>query len=383
MRSMGVPVLTRKLTTILIADVVGYSRLMARDEEGTHARLAAFLRDLLEPAITSHGGTLIKKTGDGVLAEFPSVVEGIRCAIEIQQGAADRNKGLPPEQHISFRIGVNIGDVIVDADDIYGDGINVAARLEGLADSGAIIVSRAVRDHVRDKLKLDFEDLGEQSVKNIARPVRAFRIQIGHTHGRQDARRRIGLRGVLAGAGVLGLGAATMGGLWWLKHPAASPTLPSASSTASSAPPVANVTRASRLSIVVLPFTNLSCAPREDYFADGITESLTTDLSRVLPGSFVVARGTAFGYRGKPIDTSQVSRDLNVRYVLRGSVLPAGDRVRVNAQLIDTQTDTELWAERFDKMRKDVLELQDQIVGRLSSAVGLQVVDIEAERSEL
>ena len=364
----------RKLTTILSADVAGYGRLMGRDEEGTHGRLAALYRELLDPAIDARRGTLVKRTGDGLLAEFASVVEAVRCAIEIQSGAAARNAGLPPDRHIAFRIGINLGDVIVEADDIFGDGVNIAVRLEGLAAPGGIVVSRAVRDHVRDRLNLSFADMGEQAVKNIARPVRAFRVRAADGAApdkREDGRRGL-RRGALAGAAALGVAMAIGGGWWWLKHPGALPAPWQAS-----APQLAP-----RLSIVVLPFANLSGDPRQDYFVDGVTESLTTDLSRALPGSFVVARGTAFTYKGRPVDAGQVGRDLNVRYLLEGSVVADGDRMRVNAQLIDARTNTELWAERFDNKRQDVLEIQDRIVGRLSRAVGLQLVAIEARRSE-
>src|SRR5438067_1646364 len=378
--SMEVAALQRKLTTILVADVAGYSRLMECDEEGTHARVSAFTRDVLDPAIGAHGGNLIKGTGDGVLAEFASVVEAVRCAIEIQQGATARNAGLPPDQHIAYRIGINSGDIIVEPDDIYGDGVNIAARLEALAEPGGIVVSRSVRDHVRDRLKLSFDDLGEQVVKNIPRPVRALRICVDaneslespHPIARGLSRRALRISAI-AFAVTLSIGLR----LWSLNHSdalsgAAKALLNRVSSPATLMP---------RLSIVVLPFTNLG-DPQQDYFVDGITDSLTTDFSRALPGSFVVARGTAFTYKGKPVDAGQVGRDLNVRYSLQGSVLTDGDQVRVNAQLIDAETNAQVWAERFDSKRKDVLEIQDRIVGRLSRAVGLELVDIEAKRSE-
>jgi adenylate cyclase len=376
--------LKRKLTTILSADVAGYSRLMGHDEEGTHARVAALGRELLEPAIDAHGGTLIKKTGDGLLAEFASVVEAVRYAIEVQQGAAERNAGFSPDQHIAFRIGINLGDVIVEAGDIFGDGVNVAVRLEGLAEPGGIVVSRAVREHVRDKLKLTFEDLGEQLVRNIARPVHAFHVRPeGSAPERTgNVRSRSLRRGALAAVAALAVAMVIQGAVWWTTHPGSLPALTAALSRVTWASQVARTDLAARLSIVVLPFANLSGDPQQEYFVDGITESLTTDLSRALPGSFVVARGTAFTYKGRPVDANQVGRDLNVRYLLEGSAMADGDRVRVNAQLIDAQTNTELWAERFDSQRKDMLEIQDQIVGRLSRAVGLRLVDIEARRSE-
>jgi adenylate cyclase len=375
--------LNRKLTTILSADVAGYSRLMGRDEEGTHARVAALSRELLEPTTEGHGGFLVKKTGDGLLAEFASVVEAVRCAIEIQRGAAERNAGLPPDQHIAFRIGINLGDVIVEADDIFGDGVNVAVRLEELAEPGGIVVSRSVRDHVRDRISLGFEDMGERPVKNIARPVRAFRVRDRNDAIEESPRKPHRLRrGALASAAALGAALAVAGGTWWLSDsgapPISTPPVPSLSAVALRA----GGEIAPRLSIVVMPFANLGGDPQQEYFIDGITESLTTDLSRALPGSFIVAGSTAFTYKDRPVDPSQVARDLNVHYLLEGSVMADGDRLRVNARLIDAPTNTELWAERFDRNRTGVLEVQDQIVGRLSRAVGLQMVEIEAGRSE-
>jgi class 3 adenylate cyclase/TolB-like protein/Flp pilus assembly protein TadD len=374
----------RRLTTILSADVAEYSRLMGRDEEGTHAGLAALGRELLAPAVDAHHGLVVKKTGDGLLAEFDSVVEAVRCAVDIQRGAAEWNAARPPDGRISFRIGINIGDVIAEAGDIFGDSVNIAARLEGLAEPGGIVVSRAVRDHVRDKLALDFEDLGEQRVKNIARPVRAFCVRTDGGTRRPDrnARRRNLRR--LALAGVAALGAVLMiGGGWrWLQEPDPPPAPTTAPPSVASAPPGVHAERGARLSIAVLPFVNLSGDPQREYLVDGITEGLTADLSRALPGSFVVARGTAFTYKGKPIDASAVGRDLDVRYVLEGSVFADDDRLRVIAQLIDARTNIELWGERFDYKRKDVLEVEDEIVGRLSRAIGLELVDIEAKRSE-
>jgi adenylate cyclase len=378
--------LKRKLITILCADVAGYSRLMGRDEEGTHARLVVLFRELLEPAIEAHGGTLIKKTGDGLLAEFASVVEAVRCAIEIQAGVAERNAGYVPDQNIAFRIGINLGDVIVDAGDVYGDGVNVAARLEGLAEPGGVVVSRSVRDHVQDKLQLHFEDMGEQLLRNIARPVRVFHIRTDGSAAQRN--RKIGPRGLLYGAtavvAALGVAVGIVGALGGLNnyHLGSLASLTAPLLKGSSVSQIAPAQLAPQLSIVVLPFSNLGGDQQQDYLVDGITDSLITDLSRALPGSFVVARGTAFTYKGRAVDIGQVGRDLNVRYLLQGSVIADADRVRVNAQLIESQTSTELWAERFDKKRQNVLEIQDQIVGRLSRAVGLQLVDIEARRSE-
>jgi TolB-like protein/class 3 adenylate cyclase/Tfp pilus assembly protein PilF len=327
---------TRRLAAILAADVVGYSRLMGVDEEGTHERVQAHLRDLVDPKIREHRGRIIKTTGDGVLAEFASVVDAVRCSGEIQRAMADRDLDLAEERRLRFRIGVNLGDVIADGDDIYGDGVNIAARLEGLAAPGGICISGTVRDHIGDRLPYTFEDMGEQSVKNIARPVRVY---------------------ALRPEGIAGL------------------PMVNVSPATSSSSPVA----APRLSIVVLPFTNLSDDREQQYFADGITEDLTTDLSR-LAGMFVISRNTAFTYRNKPIDTRQIGRELCVRYVLEGSVRRSGNLVRVNAQLIDAETDAHLWAERFDGDTADLFALQDEVTSRIAVALNLELVAAEAAR---
>jgi adenylate cyclase len=327
---------SRRLAAILAADVAGYSRLMGADEEGTHERLTAHLRELVEPKIREHSGRVVKNTGDGFLAEFPSVIGAVRCADEIQRAMADRDSGLAEERRIRFRMGINLGDVIADGDDIFGDGVNIAARLEGLAAPGGICVSGTVCDHIGDRLPYAFEDMGEQSFKNIRRPVRAFALR---AEGLADA----------------------------------SPA--DMASFAASPPPVA----APRVSIVVLPFTNLSSDPEQQYFADGITEDLTTDLSRIA-GALVISRNTAFTYRNKAIDTKQIGRELGVRYVLEGSVRRSADQIRVNAQLIDAEKDTQLWAERFDGTTSDLFALQDEITRRIAVALNLELVRAEAAR---
>jgi adenylate cyclase len=327
---------TRRLAAILAADVVGYSRLMGVDEEGTHERFKAHLSELVDPKIREHRGRIVKTTGDGVLAEFASVVDAVRCAGEIQRAMAGRDLDLVEECRLRFRIGVNLGDVIADGDDIYGDGVNIAARLEGLAAPGGICIAGTVRDHIGDRLPYAFEDMGEQSVKNIARSVRVY---------------------TLRPEGMAGL-----------------PTA-SASSATSSSPPVA----VPRLSIVVLPFTNLSDDREQQYFADGITEDLTTDLSR-LENMFVISRNTAFTYRNKPVDTKQIGRELGVRYVLEGSVRRSGNQVRVNAQLIDAETDSHLWAERFDRDTGDLFTLQNEVTARIAIALNIAMVAKEAAR---
>jgi adenylate cyclase len=326
---------TRRLAAILAADVAGYSRLMGADEEGTHERLQAHFRKLINPKIAQHRGRVVKNTGDGFLAEFASVVDAVRCAVEIQRGMADREPDVPEERRIRFRIGINVGDVIVEEHDIFGDGVNVAARLEALAEPGSICISRMVRDQIRDRLPYPFEDMGEQSVKNIARPVRVYALRF---------------QGVTA-------------------PPARAPP------TASSSPPGV----APRLSIVVLPFTNLSDDRDQQYFADGITEDLTVDLSR-LADMLVISRNTAFTYRNKAVDTRQIGRDLRVRYVLEGSVRRMGDKVRVTVQLIDAETDTHLWAERFDGDTSDLSILQDEVTRRIGNALGVELIAAEAAR---
>ena len=328
---------TRRLAAILAADVAGYSRLMGADEEGTHERLKAHLAELVDPKIREHHGRIVRTTGDGVLAEFASVVDAVRCAGEIQRAMADRDLDLAEERRLRFRIGLNLGDVIADGDDIYGDGVNIAARLEGLAAPGGVCVSGTVRDHIGDRLPYVFEDRGEQSVKNIARSVRVYAV---HAQG-------------VAG----------------------SPTA-SVSPTTSSSPPVA----APRLPIDVLPFANLSNDPEQQYFADGITEDLTTDLSRIAD-MLVISRNTAFTYRNKPIDTRQIGRELGVRYVLEGSVRRASSQVRVNAQLIDAESDAHLWADRFDGDTSDLFALQDEITSRIAVTLNLQLVRTEVGRT--
>jgi len=324
---------TRRLAAILAADVAGYSRLMGEDEEGTHERLKRHLGELVNPKITEHRGRVVKNTGDGFLAEFPSVIDAVRCAVEIQRGMPDREPEVPEERRIRFRVGVNLGDVIVEEHDIFGNGVNVAARLETLAEPGGICVSRVVRDQVRDRLDYAFEDLGERQVKNIARPVRVYGV-------RPEPPRALTAAGAVA-----------------IPQTAAAP----------------------RLSIVVLPFTNLSDDREQQYFADGITEDLTTDLSRIAD-LLVISRNTAFTYQGKRVDTRRIGRELGVRYVLEGSVRRSGSRVRVNAQLIDAEIDAHLWTERFNRDTADLFSLQDEITSRIANALGMELVAAEAAR---
>jgi adenylate cyclase len=327
---------TRRLTAILAADVAGYSRLMEADEEGTHERLKAHFEQLINPKIARHRGRIVKTTGDGMLAEFASVVDALRCAVEIQRAMIDRDAAIPEERRIKFRIGINLGDVIAEGEDIFGDGVNIAARLEALAEPAGICVSGTVHDQIRDKLPYRLDDLGEQSVKNIARPVRVYAL-------RPDS--------------IAALSAAS----------------------APLAAPISQPGVAPRLSIVVLPFANLSDDREQQYFADAITEDLTTDLSRIA-GSFVISRNTAFTYRGKPVDTKQIGRELGVRYVLEGSVQRLGNRVRITAQLVDAESDAYLWAERFAGDAADLFALQDEITSRIAVTLNLELIDAEAAR---
>jgi TolB-like protein/class 3 adenylate cyclase/tetratricopeptide (TPR) repeat protein len=317
----------RRLAAILAADVAGYSRLMGEDEEGTLAALKAIRRELGDPKIKEHRGRIVKTTGDGLLVEFSSVVDAVRCAVEVQREMAERNAAIPPARRIEFRMGINLGDIIKDGRDIYGDGVNVAARLEALAEPGGISVSRVVRDQVRDKLDFAFEDSGEQQVKNIARPVRVYRIPIAE----QVATRT----------------------------PLPLPEKPS---------------------LAVLPFQNMSGDPEQEYFADGIVEDITTGISR-LPWLFVIARNSSFTYKGKAVDVKQVARELGVRYVLEGSVRKAANRVRITGQLIDTTSGAHIWADRFDGALDDIFELQDQVASGVVGAIEPKLRQSEIERA--
>lgn len=326
---MSAEPLQRKLAAIFYADVAGYSRLTGEDEEGTHRRLSECL-DLMTEKIKGHAGKVLHYAGDAVLAEFGSVVDALTSAMEVQGEVGKKNKGLPEDRQLQFRIGINLGDVIVDRNEIYGDGVNVAARLETIAPPGETCISGTVYDAVGTKLRLTYEFLGEQQVKNIARPVRAYRVLLVDTP-------------------------------------------PPKSQAAPAAPTLENP------SIAVLPFANMSADPEQEFFADGITEDLITALSK-LSGLFVIARNSVFTYKGKPVDVKQVSRDLGVRYVLEGSVRKAGNRVRVTAQLIDASTGHHLWAERYDRELTDVFALQDEITTNVATALHVQLVEGEQAR---
>ena len=382
----------RRLAAILAADVTGYSRLMGADEEGTLERLKAHRRELVDPKIREHRGRIVKTTGDGMLVEFPSVVDAVRCAVEIQRAMTDRNVETPEDKRITFRTGINLGDVIIDHEDIYGDGVNIAARLEALAEPGGICISRVVRDQIRDKLPYPFEDMGEQSVKNIARPVRVFAmgaaavastpLVAAQAQPGPARHRMLPGRAVIAASLVTGIGIGVAA--WWAWPNADSSPVSVQVPTSPQSPPAVASTEAKaapRLSIVVLPFASLSNDPEQEYFADGITDDLTTDLSHI-SDSFVIARTTAFTYKGKPVDVKQIGRELGVRYVLEGSVRRAGDQVQVNVQLIDAESGAHIWADRFDTNRANLAKAQDNIVGRLARTLRLEIVEAAARRIE-
>ena len=355
---------TRKLAAILVADIVGYSRLAEADEDRTLSRLRGLRSDLIDPAIDAHRGRVVKRTGDGILIEFRSVVDAVRCAIEVQNGMVERNAGLPPERRIEFRVGIHLGDVVEEADgDLMGDGVNIAARLEGIAKPGAICLSEDAYRQVSGRLDMEVTDLGPTKLKNIEKPIRAYSLEVGKPATAKPAKAVTPSRRSIAVLLVAGVAAliAIAAGAWhfWGVNRA----------------PVA----AAPLSIVVLPFENLSGDPSQDYLADVLSDQLTTYISRI-PGSFVIARSTALTYKAKPTDVKQIGKDLGVRYALEGSVQPAGNRVRVNAQLIDTDSGAHLWAEEFDHERGDLLQMQDDIVTRLARSLQIQFTDIEAAR---
>ena len=328
----------RRLAAIFAADIAGYSRLMASDEEGTLRQLKAHRKQLIDPKITEHRGRIVKTTGDGALVEFVSVVDAVRCAVDIQRGMNQRNTDVPADRRIQFRIGINVGDIIIDGDDIFGDGVNVAARLEALADPGGILVSSIVHDQVRDKLSFGFEDMGEHTVKNIARPISVHRVSLTE----------------------------------------ATPPTAVKSATASAKTEPSTVTRPS---IAVLPFANMSGDPEQEYFADGISEEIITGLSR-LRWLFVIARNSSFTYKGKAVDIKRVARELGVRYVLEGSVRKGGNRVRITAQLIDAATGNHIWADRYDGELTDVFALQDEITRKAVAAIEPSLLEAEGVRSQ-
>ena len=319
----------RRLSAILAGDIAGYSRLMGADEEGTLATLRAHRGEFIDPTIAQHRGRIVKTTGDGILLEFPSAVDAVRCALEVQRGMAKRNAAAQRDQRIEFRIGVNVGDIIIEGDDIFGDGVNIAARLEGIAEPGGIAISDDTYRQVRDKLDVTFDDAGEQALKNIARPVRIYRVRLE----------------------------------------AAAQTLSPA------------LTLPDKPSIAVLPFQNMSGDPEQEYFADGVVEDIITALSRIR-WLFVIARNSSFIYKGRAVDVKQVGRELGVRYVLEGSVRKATNRVRVTGQLIDVSTGAHLWGDRFEGALEDIFDLQDQVTASVIGAIAPQLEHAEIERAK-
>jgi TolB-like protein/class 3 adenylate cyclase len=321
----------RRLAAILAVDVAGYSRLMGEDEEGTLAALRAVRRELGDPKIAEHRGRIVKTTGDGLLAEFASVVDAVRCAVEVQREMIARNAAAPAQRRIEFRMGINVGDIIIEDGDIFGDGVNIAARLEALAEPGGICLSAAAHEQVRDRLDIAFDDLGEQQVKNITRPVRTYGVALG-------------------------------------------------ASSRAALPVEAPLPLPDKPSLAVLPFQNMSGDPEQEYFADGMVEEITTGIAR-LPWLFVIARNSAFTYKGKAVDVKQVAQELGVRYVLEGSVRKAGNRVRITGQLIDTATAAHIWADRIDGALDDIFALQDQVASSVAGAIEPKLRQSEIERA--
>jgi len=363
------PRLKRRLKAILLADVVGYSRLMSVDEAGTHVKVNNYTRDLIEPKIAEHGGRLIRTMGDGFLVEFDSAADAITCGIEIQEGLRRDDATAGSDRGIWLRIGINTGDVIADDRDIYGHSVNIAARLEGLAEPGEVYVTRAVREQLAGHAGLSFEDRGERRVKNIKTPIHVYRVKraeapphflIALARRFFPARLRLTVRGTVFSGAILAtlVSVGVVGLPMWRDQSEIAP----------------------RASIVVLPFENFSGDPAETYFADAVTDDLTTDLSR-LPGTFVISRATAFTYKGKAVDARQVGRECNVRYVLEGSIRRVGTLVQTNAQLIDTATAAHIWADRFENETSDLFALQQAITGRIAASLDIQLARAEGQRA--
>jgi class 3 adenylate cyclase/TolB-like protein/Tfp pilus assembly protein PilF len=369
---MGDAHLRRRLTAVLMADVVGYSRLMGVDEEGTHRRLAGYVKDLLEPKIADNHGRLIRSAGDGFLVEFDSAVDAVRCGLDIQHELAEHNAGVAIDRRIQLRIGINAGDVIVENQDIYGNSVNIAARLEGLAEPGGVCVTRGVRDQLEGQPNLSFEDRGERRVKNIRTPIRVYRVKYAEEKPKgfwesliargcrfPGVAVRFNTRATVLSTAILA-SAVTLGAL----------SLPTLRDQWRAAP---------RSSIIVMPFKNLSTDPAQDYFADAVTDDLTTDLSR-LPGAFVIARDTAFTYKGKPVDPRQVGEECGIRYLVEGSLNRVGTRLRTNARLINTASAAQIWADRFETEVADLFDLEETVTGRIASTLGIELVKAEGRR---
>jgi len=373
-RTMREDNITRKLAAILYTDVAGYSRLTGIDEEATHRALSVSL-DAITTTIEDHGGKVLHYAGDAILAEFASAVVAVTCAIDIQRDLAARNHGVSEDRKLQFRIGVNLGDVIADRGELYGNGVNVAARLESLADVGGICISRKVLHEVRDKLEVGFESLGDQAVKNIERPIPVYRVLMdpeaaGKVLGETATGPRRKLSTAVAAVVALTIAAGSIA--WWQPWQSSPPPAPKLVESAPLRLP-------DKPSIAVLPFTNMSGDKEQEYFSDGMTEDIITDLSKI-SGLFIIARNSTFAYKGKSPDIRRVAKELGVRYVLEGSIRKASGRVRINAQLIDAATGGHLWADRYDGDLKDVFALQDEVTQKIVSALAVKLSTGEEQR---
>jgi class 3 adenylate cyclase/TolB-like protein len=385
----------RRLSAILVADVTGYSRLMHQDEEATHAKLTALLMEAVHPAIAEHGGRIVKNTGDGLLAEFPSAVEAVRGAVQFQTRVGELTIEEAEDRRIAFRVGINIGDVIVEPHDIFGDGVNIAARLEGIAEPGGICISASAYEQVQGKVGVEFADLGEQNLKNIDRPVRAYtmvrdrpapatqteRARPGalSTPRRSTGRIRTRLTPVSVALASIAAVGAVAGGLVVLKT-VRTDVLREGQKTQKEAAVRPDIVP--RLSLVVLPFANLDNDPQQDYFADGITTDLTTDIAQI-PGAFVIGRGTAFTYKNRPIDLKTLGKELGIRWAVQGAVQRAGGQVRMNVSLSDLSTGRDVWSDRFDGDRTNLAALQEQVTARLARSLNVQLIQAESRRSQM
>jgi adenylate cyclase len=365
---------TRKIAAILVADVVGYSRLAGADEDRTLSRLRGLRSDLIDPAIAAHHGRVVKRTGDGSLVEFRSVVDTVRCAIEVQNGLVERNAGVPPERRIEFRVGIHLGDVVEEADgDLMGDGVNIAARLEGICEPGAICLSEDAYRQVKGRLDLAITDLGQTQLKNIADPIRVYSLEVGKPAQARPVteakppqpKKRSRLALLAAGFAALLVVIAASG--WWL--------------VASNRPAIVTSppAEAARLSLVVLPFANLSGDPAQDYFADGLTEDVISALGR-FPDMTVISRSAAFAYKGKSARPDEIGRELNVAYLVDGSLRKSGDRVRISMELLETARATLLWTEQYDRDIKDLFTIQDEIARQIAATLSVRLTALQLAR---
>jgi len=379
----------RRLSAILAADMVGFSRLIEADEVGTLQRQKTHRAELIDPSFEEYHGRIVKELGDGVLVEFPSVVEAVQCAVIIQRAMSDREAGIPDDRRIQYRVGVNLGDIIIEDDDIFGDGVNIAARLEQVAEPGGICISGTTFDHLKSKVEVGYEALGEVSVKNIQQPVRAYKVltdpdQVGIVIEDEQKRLTISYR-LVAFAAALMIAVVAGGGWWWLQQTGHSNAMAIAVENESEKNPTGLTTDTAPLqekpSIAVLPFDNLSNDPEQEFFSDGITEDLITDLSQV-SGLFVIARNTVFTYKGEAQDIQEIGGKLGVKYVLEGSVRTSGDNFRINAQLIDVKTGGHIWSQRFDRKLADVFELQDEGVQKIVASLAVTLDPVEKARLE-